>query len=188
MVAAHTMINIIEPTEILFLLSSFQTLFTAPSYEYFCYFVQSLMGLEREGFVTNVYLSSNSKKHWTNFHRFLSRYRWSANEVSKRLIWLVFKIIQVGTKREHVEIIGALDDTHTEKHGEKFFGVSWYHKPYNISRITTKKESRYGRIVGFALDCCFNLEPVGCFSRSRLYFTSGRSTLKLQANLRQNLT
>lgn len=131
MVAAHTMINIIEPTEILFLLTSFQDLFTAASFEYFCYFVQSLMGLEREGFVTNVYLSSNSKKHWTNFHRFLSRYRWSANGVSKKLMWLVFKIIQVGTKGERVEIIGALDDTHTEKHGAKFFGVSWYHKPYN---------------------------------------------------------
>jgi hypothetical protein len=127
----HTMMNIIEPTDILFLLISFQNLFTAPSFEYFCHFVLSFMGLEKEGFVTNVYLSSISRKHWTNYHRFLSRYRWTAIEVSKKLVWLILKIIKPVADGERLEIIGALDDTYTEKHGSKFFGVGWHHKPYN---------------------------------------------------------
>ncbi len=130
----HTMINIIEPTEILFLLLSFQNLFTAPSFEYFCHFVLSFMGLEKEGFVTNVYLSSSSKKHWTNYHRFLSRYQWTAIEVSKKLFWLILKIIIPLADGERLEIIGALDDTYTEKHGSKIYGVSWYHKPHNNKR------------------------------------------------------
>jgi hypothetical protein len=88
---AHTMYKLVESNDIIFLLSWFQNLFTAPSFGYFCCFVQSLMGLEKEGFVTNVYLSSNSKAHWTNFHRFLSRYRWSTVEVSRRLLWLLLK-------------------------------------------------------------------------------------------------
>ncbi len=128
---AHTMINIIEPTEILFLLLNFQNLFTAPSFEYFCHFILSFMGLDKEGFVTNVYLSSSSKKHWTNYHRFLSHYQWTAIEVSKKLFWLLLKTIKPVADGERLEIIGALDDTYTEKHGSKFYGVSWYHKPHN---------------------------------------------------------
>jgi hypothetical protein len=95
------------------------------------------MGLEKEGFVTNVYLSSNSKKHWTNFHRFLSHYRWSTIEVSRRLLWLLLKVLKLANEGEQLEIIGALDDTPIEKHGSKFFGVGWHHKPHN-----NKKEKR----------------------------------------------
>jgi len=113
------MYKLVESKDIIFLLSWFRNLFTAPSFEYFCCFVQSLMGLEKEGFVTNVYLSSNSKKHWTNFHRFLSSYRWSTFEVSRKLLWLLLKVLKHADQCERLEIIGALDDTPTEKHGSK---------------------------------------------------------------------
>ncbi len=131
------MFNLVESKDIVFLLSCFQTLFTAPSFEYFCHFVLSLMGLEQEGFVTNIYLSSNSRKHWTNFHRFLSHYRWSAVEVSKKLMWLILNTLKLGAKGERLEIIGALDDTPVEKQGTKFFGVGWHHKPYNNRKEKT---------------------------------------------------
>jgi hypothetical protein len=131
------MYRLVESNDIIFLLSWFQNLFTAPSFGYFCCFIQSLMGLEKEGFVTNVYLSSNSKTHWTNFHRFLSRYQWSTVEVSRRLLWLLLKVLKLANECERLELIGALDDTPIEKHGPKFFGVGWHHKPHN-----NKKEKR----------------------------------------------
>jgi len=50
------MYKLVESKDIIFLLSWFRGLFTAPSFEYFCWFVQAMMGLEKEGFVTNAYI------------------------------------------------------------------------------------------------------------------------------------
>ena len=119
------------------LLEWFRRSFTTPSYQYFCFFIQFLMGTEKEGFVTNVYLSSKSKKHWTNFHRFLSGYKWSPSEISKKLMELMFQTIKSGNGGKRTDIIGIIDDTPIEKQGTKFFGVDWHHKPYNNKKEKT---------------------------------------------------
>jgi hypothetical protein len=126
--------NLFCPTDFL---KWFRCSFTAPSYQYFCYFIQFLMGIEKEGFVTNVYLSSKSKKHWTNFHRFLSSYKWSPSDISKKLMELMFQIIKSGNGGKRTDIIGVIDDTPIEKQGTKFFGVDWHHKPYNNKKEKT---------------------------------------------------
>lgn len=95
------------------------------------------MGTEKEGFVTNVYLSSNSKKHWTDFHRFLSRYKWLPSDISKKLMELIFHIVKLSNEGKKTEIIGVIDDTPIEKQGTKFFGINWYHKPYNNKKEKT---------------------------------------------------
>jgi hypothetical protein len=68
------MYKIIIPDIISNLLLRFKDLFTAPSFECFCSFILGFMVLESKRYVTNIILSNNTIKHWTNFYRFLKSY------------------------------------------------------------------------------------------------------------------
>lgn len=81
--------TLITPEVVGTFLLSFRDLFTAPSYRYFCSFIIGLMVLETKHCVTNIILTSNIDKHWTNFYRFLSKYKWSIQQVSQRLLELI---------------------------------------------------------------------------------------------------
>lgn len=108
-------------------LSVFKDLFTEPSYRYFCSFIVGLGILETKRCVSNIILSSPIEKHWTNFYRFLRQYKWSKEEVSRRLLELIVRILKVERDEDgRIRVYGVTDDTYTVKCGKKIFGVSWF--------------------------------------------------------------
>lgn len=121
------MYKIILPNIISNLLWRFRDLFTAPSFEYFCAFVLGFMILESKRCVTNIILSSNIKKHWTNFYRFLKSYKWSKEKISQRLFELFFCVIKPEREKEgRLNLYGVVDDTYSIKCGEKIYGTSFF--------------------------------------------------------------
>lgn len=119
--------TLITPEVVGTFLLSFRDLFTAPSYRYFCSFIIGLMVLETKHCVTNIILTSNIDKHWTNFYRFLSRYKWLTQQVSQRLLELIiFNIKPEIDEDGRIRIYAVIDDAHTIKCSKKIYGVSWF--------------------------------------------------------------
>lgn len=119
--------TLITPEVLETFLLFFRDLFTAPSYRYFCSFIMGLMVLETKRCVTNIILTSRINKHWTNFYRFLQKYKWSPQQVSQRLLNLIIWNIKPERDKDgRLRIYGVVDDTHTLKSGKKIYGVCWF--------------------------------------------------------------
>ena len=108
------------------LLDPFQSLFTKPGYRLFCAFVMALAHLDRRLCVTQVVLSSGLERHFTCFHKFLSRARWSEKAVRQKLFELCLSRCV-----ENGRLFAELDDTVCKKHGRKFESLGIHHDPMN---------------------------------------------------------
>jgi hypothetical protein len=81
--------TLIPPPELSSLLLWFAPCFTAPSFAHFVSFIVCFVcGLGRMT-ASTVYRTSPRDSHWTNYSRFLSRYRWSVAALSARLLELL---------------------------------------------------------------------------------------------------
>jgi hypothetical protein len=81
--------QLIPPQELSSLRLWFAPCFTAPSLVYFVSFVTCLMVNLGRGTTTTVCRTSPGDRHWTNYCRFLSKYRWSVRQLSARLLALL---------------------------------------------------------------------------------------------------
>jgi SRSO17 transposase len=92
---------------------------------YFKDFILGLIVLEKRKTITQIYLYSGSDKHYSNYHRFLSHYKWSIDIIISALIKM---IVQVCVKiLSSGEVFGIIDDTLHQKSGMKMFGLSNHH-------------------------------------------------------------
>ena len=131
------------------LLAPFQSLFTKPTFRYFCVFVRVLAQIDRRLWVTSVVLSGLLGRHWTNFYRFLRSPDWNPQDVSRVLYR---QCLEVSTHCGRVLL--GLDDTVCAKFGECFAGLSVHHDPMN--RQHPKHLSR-----GHCFVCLAALAPQG---------------------------
>ena len=117
---------LIPPQELLSLLALFSPCFTQPGFVYFVQFVVAMVaGLGRLT-TTTVFRSSDGARHYTNYARFLSRYRWSVQQVAQCLLNLVVArhglwLDDQGRKR----LCLIVDETIVEKSSKRMFGVAW---------------------------------------------------------------
>lgn len=114
------------PQELYSLLLWFAPCFTRPSFAHFVSFIVCFaVGLGRMT-TTTVYQTSSRLSHWTNYSRFLSRYRWSVEALSARLLELIIErcglwLDDQGRRRLCI----VIDETIVEKSSKRMFGVGW---------------------------------------------------------------
>lgn len=108
------------------LLAPFQSLFTKPTFRYFCVFVRVLAHLDRRLWVTSVVLSGLLGRHWTNFYGFLRSPDWNPQDVATVLYRQCLEVsVHCG------RVLLGLDDTVCAKFGQCFDGLSVHHDPMN---------------------------------------------------------
>jgi SRSO17 transposase len=104
------------PDSFLKLFDSLESVFTKPSYPYFLEFIKGILICGKRRCVTRFFRLSNLTKHFTDYHRFLNRYRWDVEKLSfgflKKLLLLL------GPR----DLAFALDDTLVSKYGPKIYG------------------------------------------------------------------
>ena len=120
------MSTLIPPQQLYSLLLWFVPCFTAPSFLHFVSFIVCFAaGLGRMT-ATTVYRTSPRASHWTNYSRFLSRYRWSVSKLSARLLELLVTrcglwLDDQGRRR----LCLVIDETIVEKSSKHMPGVAW---------------------------------------------------------------
>jgi len=120
------MTQLIPPPELLSLLKCFAPCFTKPSFRYFVSFIVAMIAATERLTTTTVYRISSQVGHYTNYSRFLSRYLWSARELSQQLLSLLVQ--RVGLWRDdqgRPRLCLVLDETIVEKSSKRMFGVAW---------------------------------------------------------------
>ena len=117
---------LIPPQELLSLLVVFSPCFTRPGFVYFVQFVVAMVvGIGRLT-TTTVFRTSDGTRHYTNYARFLSCYRWSVGDVAQRLLDLLVArhalwLDDQGRRR----LCLIIDETIVEKTSKHMFGVAW---------------------------------------------------------------
>jgi hypothetical protein len=86
-------------------------------------------------------------KHWTTPYAFLSRGRFSCQELSQCLLMLLDKVLKLPE-----EIIFAIDDTLVKKIGKHFFGLGYYPDPTDKNPGANKRKVR---------GHCWSVGPLG---------------------------
>ena len=116
----------IPPRELYSLLLWFAPCFTAPSFAHFVSFIVCFAAGVGRMTATTVYRTSPRPSHWTNYSRFLSRYRWSVPALSARLLELL--ISHCGLWRDDQgrhRLCVVIDETIVEKSSPRLYGVAW---------------------------------------------------------------
>lgn len=134
MIGYHTIIEaqvtamptLIPPPELYSLLLWFAPCFTVPSFAHFVSFVVCFACSLGRMTATTVYRTSPRASHWTNYSRFLSRYRWSVQALSASLLELLIKrcglwLDDQGRRR----LCLVIDETIVEKSSTRMPGVAW---------------------------------------------------------------
>lgn len=141
------------------ILSEFQSDFNKRTFTYFLAFVFGFIKYQTRYCVTQIYLSSGYDCHYSNFHRFLSHYKWELLNVQKRLVIILFTILkQLYGEDLQLTLVG--DDTKIEKSGKKQHGV---HAHFDH----TMKAGKGGYINGH---CWVVLGLVSRFGKQVRYF------------------
>lgn len=75
---------------------------------------------------TTVYRASDGGRHYTNYSRFLSRYRWSVQELSQQLLSvLVQHLPRWHDDQGRQRLCLVVDETIVEKSSKRMYGVAW---------------------------------------------------------------
>ena len=117
--------QLIPPPEVLSLLVAFAPCFTAPSFHYFTQFVWVMMGGWGRRLATTVCSNDPADKHYTNYARFLGRYRWQPAEVAQALLDLLLGRLPKAAVGERITV--SLDDRPVAKSRGKMPGLGWHH-------------------------------------------------------------
>ncbi|MBU0610877.1 MAG: transposase, partial [Armatimonadetes bacterium] len=117
--------QLIPPPELYPFLLWFAPCFTAPSLAHFVSFIVCFAcGLGRMT-ATTVYRTSPHDSHWTNYSRFLSRYRWSVRALSARLLELLIARCGLWLDDQGRRLCVVIDETIVEKSSPRMPGVAW---------------------------------------------------------------
>lgn len=119
--------QLIPPEELCSLLMWFAPCFTQPSLAHFVSFITCLIADLGRATATTVYRTSPGLRHWTNYSRFLSAHRWSAPELSARLLELLIARCDLwldGQGRQRLCLV--LDETMVAKTSRRMFAVAWH--------------------------------------------------------------
>ena len=120
------MTQLIPPQLLVSVLLAFAPAFTKPGFGYFVDFVVAMIASVGRRTTTTVCRLANRLDHYTNYSRFLSRYRWSVQQVSQSLMNLLIR--HLGLWRDdqgRQRLCLVVDETIVEKSSKAMFGVAW---------------------------------------------------------------
>lgn len=113
------------------LLLSFDSVFTAPTFQTYVVVVTGWILSQRHRYVTEVIFSGGhvGDGHWSRFHRFFSHAAWDIDDFSMVLAKLVVTILAPGAI-----LFWAVDDTLCRKRGLTLYGAGMHYDPLISSR------------------------------------------------------
>lgn len=131
------------PSTLRDLLSEFASCFTAPSFSNFVTLVSGWLICQGRHSISRVIQAGggeSSTKHFSTLYRFLSRGKWSSDDLSKILFRLLLPWLTI-------KIEAFVDDTLCHRSGPRIFGGGMHH---DASRSTYGKKTSSGTIPVFS--------------------------------------
>jgi len=173
------------------LLEEFRHVFQVQTFPIFVELMTGWILSHRHRFVTDLIISSGSvgRRHFSDYHRFFSRYVWELDLVSKTLFLL---LVRVFAASGIIEL--SVDDTLARKRGLKLYGSGMHHDPLMSSKAKTITSWGHDWVVlclvvrnpwwaptkVFSLPFCFRLY------RNRQGNAKGKKKKRKQKKLRRN--
>ena len=109
------------------LLETFRPCFTAPSYQNYCLLLAGSVLAQGRRTVTEMLRVTaflGPQKHFSSYHRFWSRARWSSLHLARVLTGLVVALVPPGA-----QVLVAGDDTTERRSGSNVYGVGCHRDP-----------------------------------------------------------
>ena len=124
------------PAERLSLIVAFQPLFTKPTWEYAQVLLLGALLARGPRTVTACLrvVGLSREKAFQNYHRVLSRARWSTWQASRILLGLLLLLLPAGST-----VVSGADDTLERRRGAQIKGVGCYRDPVRSSRTYVVK-------------------------------------------------
>jgi len=155
------------------LLSSFAPMMTAPTYANCILVASGWIFASGRRTVTEVIQRAGAvgQKHYTVFHRFFSRARWSMDEVSRLLLGILLKLVPEGDV-----VYLAIDDTLCRKRGLHIFGTGMHHDPLiSCRKVALVNWGHNWVVVGMVVSLPFAPKLAWCLPFAfRLYISRKR--------------
>lgn len=111
------------PDSFINLLEPFKNVFTHPSFKLFQVILLGILANPSRKSITAAYVLMGFTGHFSNLHRFVSRYRWDRQQFSLQLLTLIIKTLSLDKE----PLVFALDDTLVPKYGRKIHGRSTHY-------------------------------------------------------------
>lgn len=146
------MSQLIPPPELYSLLGWFRPCFTRPGFGYFVDFVLALIAHLYRGTATGAYRTSSQDRHYTNFSRFLSKYRWTTGEVMDRLVSLVCDLGWfLRDDQGRLRVCLVVDETIVQKTSTRMYAVAWQRNTHGGLCRGTHTLGHYWLMLGMRL-------------------------------------
>ena len=119
------------------MLSDYRSLFKYNNFDHFCSFIKGLINTVHRGTMTQIYLSSEQSKTYWTLPKFLSRSKWSVDELTSLLTRQVQNVLSKG--------VYVYDETHSTNNGLYQFGTHYFK---NTRYNTRNKDAGDPRSMG----------------------------------------
>ena len=122
------------------ILTEFGPLFNRPNFALFCTFILGLITHRRQATLTEIYQAVRPKSGYGSLVKFLSRGKWDADAVAKRLIQLL--------QTRFDKWVYVYDETHAVKTGNQQFGLHFFRNHRYQKRKTNQSKFHHGHQFG----------------------------------------
>lgn len=122
------------------ILTDFGPLFNRQNFALFCTFILGLITHRRQATLTEIYQAVRPKSGYGSLVKFLSRGKWDADAVAKRLIHLL--------QGRFDNWVYVYDETHAKKTGTKQFGLHFFRNHRYQTHNTNQSKFHHGHQFG----------------------------------------
>lgn len=122
------------------ILTEFRPLFNRQNFALFCTFILGFITHRRQATLTEIYQAVRPKSRYGSLVKFLSRGKWDADAVAKRLIELL--------QGRFDNWVYVYDETHAKKTGAKQFGLHFFRNHRYQTRNTNQSKFHHGHQFG----------------------------------------
>ena len=122
------------------MLSDYRSLFKYNNFDHFCSFIHGLINTPHRGTMTQIYLSTEQSKTYWTLPKFLSRSKWSVDELTSALTRQVQDAFSDG--------VYVYDETHSTNNGIKQFGTHFFRNTRYNTRNTNQSKFNRGHEFG----------------------------------------
>ena len=137
------------------MLSDYRSLFKYNNFDHFCSFIKGLINMTHRGTMTQIYLSSEQSKTYWTLPKFLSRSKWSVDELTSLLTRQVQNVFSKG--------VYVYDETHSTNNGLHQFGTHYFKNTRYNTRNKNQSKFHYGHEFGAIGWLCETLQGVRFF-------------------------
>lgn len=133
----------------------FRPLFNSQNFALFCAFIYGFLFYPGRKTVTGLYIGSQPKSCYWSLIKFLSRGKWDADVVAKRLLELLQTVFK--------HWVYVYDETHAQKTGKAQFGLHFFRNHRYQKRNTNQSKFHWGHQFAALGLLCFTVSQTVLF-------------------------